>query len=575
MITINNLSKNHGKKTLFEDISLTIYAGEKVGLIGPNGTGKSTLFRIILGESESSSGNASIIKNTRIGYLPQESKFSSKHTVLDEIMQGDQEIIELNKEKEKLEKSNQTDTARYGDILHTLEVYGFFDLEHKAKKNLSGLGFKETDFNRPIEHLSGGWQMRVLLAKLLTCHYDVLLLDEPTNYLDLNAALWFKDYLASYQGTFLMISHDKSFLNEVTNYTLILEQAKMIKIKGNYEQYQIIREEKMITLKKQFVEQEKKIKQLKAFIQRFHAQPNKASQVRSKKRVLEKMEKVELLANTRDSIRTFKFPKTTPSGHHVIALNNVSKSYGDLSVYEDIDFEIMKGERAVLIGDNGAGKSTLLKILAGVIDVDCGKRKLGHNVNIGYFSQTRMDVLDPEKTVIDEAYSAAQSDMKPEALRTLLAIFLFTGDDIDKRVSVLSGGEKSRLIMAKLLLSCPNFLVLDEPTTHLDVDAVDALVKALTEYEGTIVFISHDIHFVRSVANNVYHVRGGYIKKYPGEFDYYLEKSKEDGFLEKELPPRKRIKKIISTEITPKAEKNIDEDAVKIQNENLSKKYAS
>ncbi|MCX5700467.1 MAG: ABC-F family ATP-binding cassette domain-containing protein [Candidatus Omnitrophica bacterium] len=526
MITISNLSKSYGKKTLFENISLNINRGEKIGLIGPNGTGKSTLFSLILGEIESSAGEVRLIKNTHIGYLAQEGNFKSERTVLAELVEGDGRIIQLKREKEELEDKELAGSKHYGEVLHSLETLGFFELEHKAKKILMGLGFKEKDFNRPINQMSGGWQMRTLLAKLLTYSYDLLLLDEPTNYLDLNAALWLKDYLATFRGTFIMISHDRAFLTDVTNYTLILENGSIAKVEGNYEHYEQIKKEKRIHLEKQFKEQEKKREQLETFVARFHAQPNKAAAVRSKRTALERLEKeaVVLPMDVRESISSFSFPATRRSGHKIITLNQVIKNYGDIQVYQDLDFEITQGEKAVLAGENGAGKSTLLKILAGVVNIDSGERIVGHNVDIGYFSQTRTDVLSMENTVLREAYSAAPGFMSEETIRTILGAFLFTGDDADKKVKVLSGGEKSRLILAKLLIDPPNFLLLDEPTTHLDVDAVDALVRALNDYQGTLVFISHDIYFVRSIANVVYEVKLGRIRKFPGSFDYYFEK---------------------------------------------------
>ncbi len=526
MITITNLSKNYGAKVLFEDISLSITQGEKIGLIGPNGAGKSTLFSLLLGETEPTKGEVKVHKGVHIGYLPQEASFKSEHTVLAELTEGDERITRLKKEKEALEENNEAGSRRYGEILHQLETLGFFELEHKAEKILMGLGFKEKDFNRPIVEMSGGWQMRTLLAKLLTYHYDLLLLDEPTNYLDLNAAIWLKDYLAGFEGTFIMISHDKSFLTDVTNYTLILESGSIAKVRGNYEHYEQIKSQRRIHLEKQFKEQEKKRDQLEKFVTRFHAQPNKAAAVRSKRTALERLEKeaVALPPDPRESISQFRFPATRRSGHRIITLEQIAKSYGDILVYQDLDFEITQAEKAVLAGDNGAGKSTLLKILAGVAGIDSGTRIVGHNVDIGYFSQTRTDVLSVENTVLQEAYSAAPGYMAEETVRTILGAFLFTGDDADKKVKVLSGGEKSRLILAKLLIDPPNCLLLDEPTTHLDVDAVEALVRALNQYEGTIVFISHDIYFVRSVANVVFEVKSGRIRKFPGAFDYYLEK---------------------------------------------------
>ena len=529
MITIINLYKNYGKKVLFEDISLNINLTEKIGLIGPNGSGKSTLFSLILGEIEPSAGEVKLNKNIHIGYLPQESSFKSERTVLAELTEGDGMIMRLKNKKQELEEKGQAGSKHYGEILHNLETLGFFELEHKAKKILMGLGFKEMDFNRPISQMSGGWQMRSLLAKLLTYHYDLLLLDEPTNYLDLNAALWLKDYLSGFKGTFIMISHDKAFLTDVTNYTLILENGSIAKVHGNYEHYEQIKEERLRHLEKQFKEQEKKREQLEKFVSRFHAQPNKAAAVRAKRSALERLEKeaVELPPKHRESIGNFHFPPARRSGYRVMQLEKASKSYGEIQVYKDLDFEIVQGEKAVLAGENGAGKSTLLKILSGVVDIDSGSRIIGHNVEIGYFSQARTDVLNLENTVLQEAYSAASGYMPEESIRTILGAFLFTGDDADKKVKVLSGGEKSRLILAKLLINPPNFLLLDEPTTHLDVDAVDALVSALTDYEGTIVFISHDIYFVRSIANKVFEVKNGRIRKVSGGFDYYLEKKDE------------------------------------------------
>ncbi|MFH0790201.1 MAG: ABC-F family ATP-binding cassette domain-containing protein [Candidatus Omnitrophota bacterium] len=539
MITITNLSKNYGKKTLFDNVSLSINRGEKIGLIGPNGTGKTTLFSLILGEVEPSAGNVYVHKNIHIGYLPQEASFKSESTVLAELTEGDERIKHLLGEKARLEENNAAGSKNYGDVLHTLEVLGYFELEHKAKRVLMGIGFKEKDFNRPISQMSGGWQMRALLAKLLTYQYDFLLLDEPTNYLDLNAALWLKDYLAGFQGTFVMISHDRAFLTDVTNYTLILENGCIAKVHGNYEQYETIKQEKRIHLEKQFKEQEKKRQQLERFVGRFHAQPNKAASVRAKRRVLERMEEeaVTVPPDPRESIGNFHFPQVRRSGQRVITLEKISKSYADIQVYRDLDFEIAQGEKGVLAGENGAGKSTLLKILAGVINIDSGNRVIGYNVDIGYFSQTRMDVLNPQNSLLREAYSAAPGYMSEETIRTILGAFLFTGDDADKKVEVLSGGEKSRLILAKLLINPPNLLLLDEPTTHLDVDAVDALVRALLEYQGSLVFISHDIYFVRSIANAVFEVKNGRIRKFPGSFDYYLEKNKQpEVIIEKQKP---------------------------------------
>ncbi|MFA7677730.1 MAG: ATP-binding cassette domain-containing protein [Candidatus Omnitrophota bacterium] len=570
MISINNISKHYGGRILFEKVSLHINRNEKIGLIGPNGAGKSTFLSILLGKTEQSSGIIQIPKNIRIGYLPQEISFSSDASVIGEVTGGDETISRLKKEKEQLELEHKAGLRQYGEILHQLEFLGCFELEHKAKKVLSGLGFKEKDFNRPVLELSGGWQMRVLLAKLLVCRYDMLFLDEPMNHLDLRAALWFKDYLNAYKGAFVMISHDKDFLNEVANCTLVLENGQIIKVSGNYDEYRKILEDKRKFLTKKFNEQEKKIEQLKVFISRFHAQPNKASQVRAKKRMLEKMETIVVPPDRRESIKNFSFPVLTRGGQQVVKLESISKSYGDIRVYRDFDFEITRGQRAVLVGENGAGKSTLLKILAGVIPIDNGRRILGHNTGAGYFSQTRMDTLGADNTVLQEAYSASGGRLSLENIRTILAVFLFTGDDIEKKVTVLSGGEKSRLLLAKLLINPPNFLLLDEPTTHLDVDAVDALIQALSVYEGTLVFISHDIHFVRSIANVVFEVKNGRVRKFPGNFDYYWQKNR-DGQLQQEKDTGFKKTLPENNKVPVPKKKVMDSKAKKRHNDSLSK----
>jgi len=526
MITINNLSKGFANRTLFQNVSISIYRNEKIGLTGPNGTGKTTLFSIIRGEMESTAGEVQIQKNINIGYLPQESSFPSKRTVLDELTAGDDRIILLKKEKHALEEENKAHTMRYGDVLHELEQLGIYELEHKAEKILSGLGFHQKDFHKPVSQLSGGWQMRTLLAKLLTYQYDILLLDEPTNYLDLNATLWLKDFLASYQGAFVIISHDKIFLNDVTNYTIVLENGRIVKVKGNYAEYEQTKAQDQITLEKKQKVIEKKKQQLERFCERFHAQPNRAPAVRNKRKMIERMETIEL-DHQRKSMKDFEFPQARRSGYNTITLEKINKSYGDARVYQGLDFEITRGQRVCLVGENGAGKSTLLKILAGVLDFEDGRRKIGHQVDLGYFSQTRLDVLNSERTVLEEVCSVAQTGIRAQEARSLLGLFNFHDDDVFKKIRVLSGGEKSRVILAKLLINPPNFLLLDEPTTHLDIDGVEALTKAFKAYEGTICFISHDLFFVRELANHIVEVDHGKIKHYYGGLEYYLDKRQE------------------------------------------------
>lgn len=526
MITLNSVTMGFSQRTLFKDVNLSIFKNEKIGLTGPNGAGKTTLFHIIRGDMEPVAGSVQIQKNINIGYLPQEAKFDSKRTVIEELTEGDNRIKALMDEKRNLEDANKADTDRYGDILHELETAGIYDIEHKAEKILMGLGFKPSDFNKPIVELSGGWQMRTLLAKLLVYPYDIILLDEPTNYLDLNATLWLKDYLANYPNAFVLISHDRVFLNDVTNYTIILERSQMTKVKGNYETYEMQKDINNVTLERQKKETDKKRKQLEDFASRFHAQPNKAASVRNKRKMLERLEEIEIPDEQR-SIKGFEFANIPQSGYVVCQGIKLTKSYGPKQVYKDLDFEITKGQKICLVGPNGAGKSTLLKMLAGAIEPDSGQVKYGHQVQMGYFSQSRTDVLQMDRTAFDEVVSCAPQGVQAVRVRTLLGLFNYHGDDVFKPVRVLSGGEKSRLILAKLLINPPNFMLLDEPTTHLDIDGVKALTTAFKEYTGTLCFISHDLFFIKEIADHIVDVNEGQIRIYPGGLDYYLGKKEE------------------------------------------------
>ena len=526
MITLNNLTMGFSQRTLFKDVSLSIFKNEKIGLTGPNGAGKTTLFSIIRGEMEPVSGFVQIQKNIHIGYLPQEAHFESRKTVMEEIIEGDERIAALMEEKRKIEDAGKADSPRYGDILEQLDQMGIYDLEHKGAKILLGLGFKEADFHRPVAELSGGWQMRVLLAKLLTCPFDLLLLDEPTNHLDLEATLWLKDFLKNYDGALVLISHDRVLLNEVTNYTIILEGAQMTKLRGNYETYEEQKGIQKKTLEKKQKVVEKKRDQLERFAQRFHAQPNRASAVRNKRKMLERLEHIDV-PQEHKSIGEFEFSGIRQGGYVVAHAEKISKAYGERRIYQDLDLEIIRGQKICLVGPNGAGKSTLLKMLAGVLPPDSGTIQYGHEINVGYFSQKRLDVLDPNRQALDELMLSAPSGTPMLKARNLLGLFNFHGDDVFKQVKVLSGGEKSRLILAKLLINPPNFMCLDEPTTHLDVDGVKALTTAFQEFGGTLCFISHDLYFIKEIATTIVETQNGQLKTYLGGLDYYLEKRRE------------------------------------------------
>jgi ATP-binding cassette subfamily F protein 3 len=493
MLQLSNISKSYAGRVLFENVSMQINRGDRVGLVGPNGAGKSTLFSIILNTLSPDSGKVTMERGISFGYLPQESAPA-----------GDATVMEL-------------------ATMHAPENSGW-EIEPKAKKILRGLAFRESDFTRPAKELSGGWIMRAHLARLLVQEPDLLLLDEPTNHLDLESLLWFQEYLKSYPGAILIISHDREFLNSLLRRVVELAWQRLHSYNGNYDDYvreKVAREEQHLQA---YENQQKEIARLQDFADRFRAKATKAAQAQSKLKQIERMEKIEA---PREQAKTvgFRFPQPARSGQRVMTLKDVRHAYGDLVVYETLELEVERGQRTVLVGPNGAGKSTLLKLLAGVLAVQQGTRTVGHNVKCGYFAQNRVEMLKPNRTVLAEAMDL-QNPQPEQFVRTLLGSFLFSGEDVFKPVAVLSGGEKSRLALCKLLLDPPNFLLLDEPTTHLDMASIEALITALSGFEGTIVFISHDVHFIRKVATTVIHVSGGKLTPYAGDYQYYLDKSR-------------------------------------------------
>ena len=422
------------------------------------------------------------------------------------------------------------DDAAYHNALHVFDEHGGWELEPKAKRVLAGLAFRETDFDRPARALSGGWIMRAHLARLLVMEPDLLLLDEPTNHLDLESLQWFQEYLRTYPGAIVMISHDREFLNQLVGSIVEIAHSKLVRYRGNWDSYveqKAAREEQQLAAYKN---QQKEIASLQLFADRFRAKASKASQAQSKLKQIDRMEKIAAPVARGKTIK-FHFPQPVRSGLRVITLKDVDHAYGDLVVYRGMQFHAERGQRTVLVGPNGAGKSTLLKLLAGVLPVQHGARELGHNVRTGYFSQNRIDMLNASHTVLDSARDMP-NPVSEQTARTVLGSFLFRGDDVFKTVAVLSGGEKTRLALVKLLLDPPNLLLMDEPTTHLDVGSIDALIGALKQYQGTLIFISHDVHFIRAIATSVLHVTaspdgmGARLTFYPGDYDYYLDKSK-------------------------------------------------
>ena len=402
---------------------------------------------------------------------------------------------------------------------------GGYRFEAKARQILAGLGFRQQDLDRPAREMSGGWVMRAHLGRLLTQEPDLLLLDEPTNHLDLEALLWFQDYLKfTYPGGVLVISHDREFLNHLVGSIVEIRQSRLIRYRGNYDEYLEQREAHEQQLLAVYKHQEREIARLMEFVNRFRAKNTKASQAQSKLKQIDRMEKVDAPTGE-DSRIDFQFPQPERGGQRSITLQNIHHAYGTNVVYRGMDFQAERGQRIVLVGPNGAGKSTLLKILAGVLQPQQGERILGHNVKTGYYSQYRVDMLKPERTVLEEALDTPQR-VTEQSVRTLLGCFLFRGDDVFKRVSILSGGEKSRLALVKLLLDPPNLLLMDEPTTHLDMSSIDALAYALDQYRGTLIFISHDVYFIRALTNHVVHINAGTLTHYPGGYQYYLDKTK-------------------------------------------------
>src|SRR5665213_954965 len=495
MLTVAGLSKSFGGRELFDDVSLNVMAGDRIAITGPNGAGKSTLIKIILGKEEPDAGSVTFIRGTRVGYLPQESEPAGNETVL--------EVA----------------------IPHEHEHDGQFVA--KVKQILASLGFKLTDYNRPAREMSGGWIMRAHLARLLAEEPDLLLLDEPTNHLDLETLIWFQDYLKFYPGAILLISHDREFLNNLCTHIAELRASKLLRYTGNYDSYLEQRASAEATMIATAKSQQREIDRMQLFVDRFRAKNTKAAQAQSKMKQIERLKEEMVAPLDGPAARMgFRFPQPQRSGQRVITLEKIKFGYGEKLIYDGMDFECERGQRIVLVGPNGAGKSTLLKLLAEVLKPQSGLHKPGHNVKHGYFAQHRAAMLKPQHTVMQEALATPER-VTEQAVRNILGSFLFSGDDVFKPVSVLSGGEKSRLALVKLLLNPPNLLLMDEPTTHLDMSSVDALIEALKQYEGTLIFISHDVHFIRQLSNHVVRVEAGQLRHFTGGYQYYLDKTSQ------------------------------------------------
>ena len=523
MLTIRDLRKTVGGRTLFEQASMQVNYGERVALVGPNGAGKSTLFSLILKHDDPDSGVIERDAWTMVGYLPQESEPAGDESVMDVATGRAGEIPALEAHLRSLEEAGTVDGPEYLEAHAKHDALSNPQTEARAKKMLRGLGYREADFERPAKEMSGGWIMRAHLARLLVMEPDLLLLDEPTNHLDLLSLLWLQNYLKTYSGAVLMISHDRQFMDEIVENVYDIAEQRLTEYKGNYSDFLRQREANYEQQAAAYKNQQKEIAALREFYDRFRQVSSKASQAQSKLKQIERMDLVEKPVPPRKPFR-FQIPQPPRGGQQAISLKGIHMAYGSNVVYNGLDLTIERGERTVLVGPNGAGKSTLLKILAGVVEFQKGERKEGHNAKIGYFSQHRSDTLDPNHNVLEEVMASAPEIREDEA-RGILGSFLFRKDDIYKKTTVLSGGEKSRLNLIKFLVDPPNLLLMDEPTTHLDILSVESLILALEKYEGTLVFISHDVHFIRQLATKVFHVRAGQVTPYAGGYDYYLEKS--------------------------------------------------
>jgi ATP-binding cassette subfamily F protein 3 len=522
MLTISGVSKGYGGRTLFSDATLQVNRGDRIGLVGPNGAGKSTLFSLILGEESADEGTIVFQRGVSVGFLPQESAPAGEETVLELAMAISDEMRQTLKVL-KAGEDHEHPSDEFHEAQAKFDELGGYQIEAKAKNILAGLSFRQKDFNRPAREMSGGWVMRAHLARLLVQEPDLLMLDEPTNHLDLQALIWFQEYLKGYPGAILMISHDREFLNQLVGSIVEIRQQTLIRFRGNYDNYLEQKEAADAQLLAAYNNQQREIAHLMDFVTRFRAKASKAAQAQSKLKQIERMDRIEAPVADDAKIK-FHFPQPPRSGLRVITLKNVHMAYGENVVYRGMNFEAERGQRIVLVGPNGAGKSTLLKILAGVVQPQQGERELGHNVRCGYFAQYRQDTMDVNHTVLEEALNTPQR-VTEQTVRTILGSFLFRGDDVFKKVSVLSGGEKSRLALVKLLLDPPNLLLMDEPTTHLDMPSIDALLYALDQYQGTLIFISHDVYFIREIGNKVVHVNAGQLTHYAGDYQYYLDKT--------------------------------------------------
>ena len=531
----DKISKSFGGRVLYSNATLQLNAGERWALVGPNGAGKTTLLKIIMGLESADEGTVTFAKDATLGYLEQETELMGDRTALNEVIESAHEIKQwerkVNDLSLKIAETPEGATLNkyledYAHAMERFERLGGYELESRARQILAGLGFPVEDFDKPAKEFSGGWQMRISLSKLLLRRPDVLLLDEPTNHLDLESVQWLERFLSSYDGTVLLVSHDRSFMDACVTHVAALENRMLVTYTGNYSGYLHQREENLEQLRAKRAAQERDIAHMETFIERFRYKPTKAKQVQERVAKVEKIREELVVLPEQSHHMHFRFPEPPRTGDTVISLEGVAKSYEDNFVYDNVDLKLYRGDHVALVGPNGAGKSTLMKLIAGKLKPDAGEISLGQNVTEAYYAQYQLEELNPANTVLAELDTVAAGWTTSEE-RRLLGAFLFHGDDVEKRVNVLSGGERARLALAKMLVSPDPLLLLDEPTNHLDIDSVDVLEKALVDFPGTIILISHDEHLVRAVANKVVDVRDHKVTVYDGDYDYFLFKLAE------------------------------------------------
>lgn len=574
MLNIHNLSVSFGGTYLFEEVTFRLGAGDRVGLVGKNGAGKSTMLKILAGDVKPDSGSIATEKEVKIGFLRQDIDFVKGRTVLDEAYQAFEEIkraeVKIDQINHQLATRTDYESESYSelieqlsDVQHHYEILGGYNYVGDTEKILLGLGFKREDFNNQTDTFSGGWRMRIELAKLLLQSNDILLLDEPTNHLDIESIIWLESFLKAFSGVVVIVSHDKMFLDNVTNRTIEISLGKAYDFNKPYSEYLVLREEireKQLATQKN---QQKKIEETEKLIEKFRAKASKASMAQSLIKKLDKVERIEVDEDD-NSVMSISFPVSITPGRVVVEAEQVTKAYGEKTILKDISLLVERGSKIAFVGQNGQGKSTFIKAIVNEFDFR-GTIKLGHNVQLGYFAQNQAEYLDGEKTLLDTMLEAA-TDTNRSKVRDMLGAFLFRGDDVEKKVKVLSGGERNRLALCKLLLQPINVLLMDEPTNHLDIKSKNVLKAALQKFEGTLLLVSHDRDFLQGMANTVYEFKDQKIKEYLGDINFFLEQRNVDNFREVE-------KKDVEVKVQPKEAKSLSYEDQK-KNKSLQNKLS-